>query len=51
MSCVYLIFKNNRWKEVSFEEFLSYDGEKCEAPNHWRSILVGGMLIGYRFSK
>lgn len=48
MKVVYVIC-NDGYKEVSKEEYDSFEGEKFFGPPHWRLMLIAEMLLKYRY--
>lgn len=47
MEVRYIIHDSTGYREVSAEEFDAFDGEKFEAPPHWKLMLVADMLLKY----
>ena len=50
MKVVWVILKDDKYQEVSKEEYDAFDGEKFIAPSHWRLMLIGELLLPLRWS-
>lgn len=50
MKFVWVILKDNRYQEVSKEEYDAFDGEKFMAPSHWGLMLATSILLPLRWS-
>ena len=49
MRRVFVIFKDENYREVSHEEYDAFDGEKFTAPPHWRMLTIYEWLLSYRY--
>lgn len=49
MRIVYVIVKDNEYQEVPREEYDKFEGEKYILPSFWRLMLVGELLLPYRY--
>ena len=44
MKLLYFIFADNGWKQVTYDEYASWDGEKDIRPPHWGLIQLQSIL-------
>lgn len=49
MKIVYVILKDEKYQEVSREEYEDFEGEKYILPSFWRLMLVVELLLPYRY--
>ena len=49
MKMLYFIHTENGWKQVSYDEYAAWDGEKDTRPPHWGLIQLQKYLGKYRY--
>ena len=50
MELLYFIRINDRWRQVSHEEYSVFDGEKEQRPSTWGLDILNAILLPYRYN-
>jgi hypothetical protein len=51
MRLLYFIRIDDRWKQVSHEEYNAFDGEKETRPSTWGLQIINAMLLPLRYRR